>query len=248
MTQSAIALYLGESYATLGVFDLTSSEKNRPLFEKSVYLPQTSLKNLLSQTVAACPECKIESLFIVTRYLDRLKTFRLGGSVIQVVPVGFENSYTVANTQLQSLAAPALILAVAPEVTTETLQTELARLKKINSEINKVVFQLPESLFTAAQMETIKSFFKDQNFKLFTVSNPFDFESVRRTLLNAGSEGTKDEILADINDSVGPDVKASFWINDGFYSEFENIDLYFSSQTFLKKIFNTRKFDTGFLF
>ena len=234
MTQSAIALYLGESYATLGVFDLLGSKKTKPIFEKAVYLPQTSLKNLLTQAASANPENKIESIFIVTRYLDRLKTFRLGGSVIQVVPIGFENSYSISNTEKQSLAAPALILAVAADVTKEALSTELARLKKVNSEINKVVFQLPETLFNSEQIETIKSFFIENNFKLFTVPNPFDFESVRTTLLNAGSEGTKDEFLADIRDAIGPDVKVYFWINNSFSSTFENIDLYFSSQTFLK--------------
>ncbi len=248
MTQSAIALYLGESYATLGVFDLLGSEKSKPIFEKAAYLPQTSLKNLLSQAVAASSENKIESIFIVTRYLDRLKTFRLGGSVIQVVPIGFENSYSISNTEKQSLAAPALILAVAADVTKETLSTELARLKKVNSEINKVVFQLPETLFNSEQVETIKSFFIENNFKLFTVPNPFDFESVRKTLLNAGSEGTKDEFLADIRDTVGLDVKTYFWVNDSFSTTFENIDLYFSSQTFLKNYLIKEKIKQAFYF
>ena len=234
MTQSAIALYLGESYATLGVFDLLGPKKTKPIFEKSAYLPQTSLKNLLNQAVASCPESKIESIFVVTRYLDRLKTFRLGGSVIQVVPVGFENSYSLSNTEKQSLAAPALILAVSPGITKETLNAELARLKKINSEINKVVFQLPETIFSLEQTETIKSFFAENNFKLFTVPNPLDSESVRKTLLNAGSEGTKDEFLADIQETIGKDIKTYFWIDKGFSNSFDNIDLYFSSQTFLK--------------
>lgn len=234
MTQSAIALYLGESYATLGVFDLLDSGKTKPLFEKSAYLPQTSLKNLLNQAIANCPETKIESIYVVTRYLDRLKTFRLGGSVIQVVPQGFENSYSLANTEKQSLAAPALILAVSADVSKETLNTELLRLKKLNSEINKVVFQLPETIFNPQQTETIKSFFVENNFKLFSVPNPLDSESVRKTLLNAGSEGTKDEFLADIRDTIGADVKTYFWIDKGFSTSFDNIDLYFSSQNFLR--------------
>ena len=234
MTQSAIALYLGESYATLGVFDLLGPKKTKPIFEKSADLPQTSLKNLLNQAIASCPENKIESIFVVTRYLDRLRTFRLGGSVIQVVPIGFENSYSLSNTEKQSLAAPALILAVSADVTKETLSAELSRLKKVNSEINKVVFQLPETIFSPQQSETIKSFFVDNNFKMFTVPNPFDSESVRKTLLNAGSEGTKDEFLADIQETVGPDVKTYFWIDRGFSTTFDNIDLYFSYQNFLK--------------
>ncbi len=259
MTQTAIALYLGESYATLGVFNLhgtgkTESPASIPtlLFEKSVYLPQTSLKNLLAQTVAANPELKIESIFIVTRYLDRLQTFRLGGSVIQAIPAGFESSYAVAQTQMQSLAAPALILTLRTDLPTDEflteLSVELARVKKVNSEINKVVLQLPETLFSPEQITAVKDFFTSQNFKIFTVPQPLDFESVRRTLLNAGSEGTKDEVLADIHSALGPDVKIKFWVTSSFTDQFENIDLYFSSQTFLKNYLQQEKLTQAFYF
>ncbi len=254
-TATAIALYLGESYATLGVFDNHTDDVTKTsafIFEKSVYLPQTSLKNLLAQTVAANPDIKIESIFIVTRYLDRLQTFRLGGSVIQAVPAGFENSYSVAQTQMQSLAAPALILTIRTdldhEALTAELTTELARLKKVNSEINKVVLQLPESLFSAKQIEAVKSFFIANNFKVFLVPQPFDFESVRRTLLNAGSEGTKDEILADIRSALGAEIKINFWVNSSFADDFENIDLYFSSHNFLHSYLQRENLTQGFYF
>src|SRR3989338_4545585 len=149
MTHTAIALYLGESYATTCAFDLlnpkSSVKDSQPEFEKSVYLPQTSLKSLMAQAAAALPDTPVKSVFVVTRYMDRLKSFRLGGSVIQVVPEGFENSYSLTNTQQQSLAAPALILPIQPSATEESLAADLARLKKVNSEINKVVFQMPEA-------------------------------------------------------------------------------------------------------
>lgn len=254
-TAPSIALYLGESYATLGVFDNSLSAPAKTsafVFEKSVYLPQTSLKNLLAQTVAANPELKIESIFIVTRYLDRLQTFRLGGSVIQAVPAGFENSYSVAQTQMQSLAAPALILTIPADLTADALElqlaSELARLKKLNSEINKVVLQLPASLFTLEQIETVKKFFVINSFKVFNVPDPFDSESVRRTLLNAGSEGTKDEILADIRSALGSDVKINFWVNNCFSEVFENIDLYFSSHNFLHSYLLRENLTQGFYF
>ena len=49
MSNPAIALYLGESYATIGLFD-TSNDYSAPLYEKDIFLPQVSLKNLLNQT------------------------------------------------------------------------------------------------------------------------------------------------------------------------------------------------------
>ncbi|OFZ33385.1 MAG: hypothetical protein A3D17_13850 [Bdellovibrionales bacterium RIFCSPHIGHO2_02_FULL_40_15] len=252
MTHTAIALYLGESYATTCAFDLlnpkSSVKDSQPAFEKSVYLPQTSLKSLMAQAAAALPDTPVKSVFVVTRYMDRLKSFRLGGSVIQVVPEGFENSYSLTNTQQQSLAAPALILPIQPSATEESLAADLARLKKVNSEINKVVFQLPETLFTQKQIHTIKSFFEKENFKLFSIPNPFDFESVRKTLLNAGSEGTKEEILSDIKDAFGPETKIHFWIGDQFSETFENIDLYFSSQCFIKNYLKRSKLEQAYYF
>ncbi len=248
MTESAIALYLGESFATLCAFDLNLPAGKNSLFEKAVYLPQTSLKNLLLQAQAACPDHKVGSVYIVTRYMDRLKTFRLGGSVIQVVPVGFENSYSAANTQLQSLAAPALILPVEANCTELFLSSELLRLKKINPEINKVVLQLPETLFDSSQTEIIRNFFEAQKFKIFNIPHPFDFESVRKTLLNAGSEGTKDEVLADLTDVFGADLKINFWVNSGFTQKFENIDLYFSSHSFLAEFLKREKISKGYYF
>ena len=249
MNHSAIALYLGESYATLRVFDLLPNKKDlQPTFEKSVYLPQTSLKNLLLQTKGAVADTEIKSIFIVTRYMDRLKTFRLGGSVVQVVPKNFENSYSLSNTQVQSLAAPALIFSVSPETDHAQLVVELTRLKKINPEINKVVFQLPEDLFSSEQIDLFKNFFTQENFKIFTVSNPYDLESVRKTLLNAGSEGTKEEILSEIKEALGETLDVYFWIQDHFSKTFESLDLYFSSHCFLQNYLQQKNLKQGFYF
>ncbi len=246
--ETAIALYLGESFATLQVFDSAKHKGKSEFFEKSVYLPQTSLKSLLLQTKAACGDLSPKKIYIVTRYLDRLKNFRLGGSVVQVVAEGFQNSYSLANTSLQSLAAPALILPVSAETTETNLIAELARLKKINSEINKVVFQIPENLFSAEQSELIRTFFIKENFKIFTMQNPYDLESVRRTLLNAGSEGTKEEILADIKETLGDDVEIQFWVNGQFSKSFESIDLYFSSHCFLRNYLKKKNRTQAFYF
>lgn len=248
MTESAIALYLGESYATLKVFDPLNSKDTSSSFEKAVYLPQTSLKSLLNQTKVACDNKNITAIYIVTRYMDRLKNFRLGGSVVQVVPKGFENSYSLSNTSLQSLAAPALILTVTDQTDEVALATELARLKKINSEINKVVIQLPENLFSNTQIGLITDFFKKENFKIFSCAAPYDLEDVRKILLNAGSEGTKEELIADIKDALGENVAINFWVQGKFSKTFESIDLYFSSHCFLRNYLQRKNIKQAFYF
>ncbi len=237
----AIALYLGESYASLGAFDLSEKE----IFEKSVFLPQVSFKNLLTQTKLKILEhLGVEDFsehpirfFIVTKYLDRLRHFRLGGSVTQVVQSGFENSYALANTKSLSLAAASLVISVNPETLTEEfLVSELARIKKINSDSNKVVIQLSESKFTTARRELVQSFFTAAEFNIFTCKNPERLGEVRKTLLNAGTEGTKEEVVSEIKEIFGDNCEASFWIGDKFTQSFENHELFGSSSSFLASL------------
>ena len=137
MSKPAIALYLGESYATAGLFDIGAKKHSDCLFEKSVFLPQTSLKSLLNQIKIQQQELLQSSetpvrFFIVAKYFDRLKQFRLGGSIAQVVLKGFENSYTLCDSKSLSLAASQLIISIDPtQITQEYLQSELERVKKI---------------------------------------------------------------------------------------------------------------------
>ena len=234
----AIALYLGESYASLGAFDFSEKE----IFEKSVFLPQVSFKNLLTQTKQKVLEHlgtedfseNPVRFFIVTKYLDRLRHFRLGGSVTQVVQAGFENSYALANTKSLSLAAASLVISLDPETLTEDfLVAELARIKKINSDTNKVVIQLSTKKFSADQRELVHKFFTAAEFNVFTCENPERLGEVRKTLLNAGTEGTKEEVVSEIKEIFGDNCEVSFWIDNKFTSTFQNHQLFGSSSSFL---------------
>lgn len=229
-----IALYLGESYASLGAFDSTQNE----ILEKTVFLPQVSFKNLLTQTKQKLSDGgfgeQIPRFFIVSKYLDRLRSFRLGGSVTQVVAAGFENSYSLMNTTCLSLAAASLVISVTPEgLDEEFLQAELARIKKINPDTNKVVIQLSEKTFSTAQKELVHSFFTQAEFHIFNCPQPENLSEVRKTLLNAGTEGTKEEILSEIKEIFGETTEIAFWCEDQFKTQFENHELFGSSSSFL---------------
>src|SRR4051794_23651625 len=120
MPKPAIALYLGETYASLGIFEREQNSQSAITFEKSVFLPQVSLKNLLSQAKIKWNEIYGEDagpiqVYIVTKYFDRLKQFRLGGSISQIIAKGFENSYSLKDSKLLSLAASQLIIALENE-------------------------------------------------------------------------------------------------------------------------------------
>ena len=253
MSNPAIALYLGESYATIGLFD-TSNIQTAPLYEKAIFLPQVSLKNLLNQT-----KVKFEEFFpanetpvqvyIVTKYFDRLKQFRLGGSISQVIIKGFENSYTLTDSKSLSLAAAQLIISLEEADLNEThLSQELERIRKINPDLNKVVISIPEESVTAVQMELLLDFFTKAGLKIFHCTSSHIQSFLRKTLLNAGSEGTKEEIVTDLKEAFGEATEVGFYCSNGFQKQFENCELFTSANNFLAHYVKSKNYTQGAFF
>lgn len=250
MTKPAFALYLGETYATIGLFetaDLKKSGTPIPLWEKSVFLPQISLKNLLNQaktqlTAHFADHSAELPVYIVTKYFDRLKQFRLGGSISQVLLKGFENSYTFNDSKSLSLAASQLIISLeAGQCEPTQLAIELERIKKINPDLNKVVIALPEDKFSNAQLEIINQYFTTAGLKIFICTQPYNQNELRKTLLNAGSEGTKEEICTDIKEILGENSAVHFFCHDGFRQEFQNCELFNSAGNFFAHFLKLKK-------
>jgi hypothetical protein len=264
-TQALLAIYLGETYAEIEVREKiqsanSSARKKKSekipqiLFKKNYFLPQSSLKTTLNHVQKNLTELNIQitDSYVVCRYLERLKTFRLGGSVVQVVHKGFENSYVVENTSKVSLAASALVISVADDFSTEFLAAEMERIKKINPDANKVAIELDVELIPAPSIQKIKDYFTELGFKIFACDQPQDLLKVRKTLLNAGSEGTKEEIISELKENFKygdgeneTKTNVHFWVKDQFYltdsNSFENFDLYFSSQDFLTYLLRLSK-------
>lgn len=237
MSNASLAIYLGESYAEIEARGGSADV----LLKKTFFLPQTSLKTILNQHIKPlAAEHPIASVYIVTKYLDRLKSFRLGGSVIQVLNEHQENNYTFENSTSLSLAAAALIIPLSSNFSIDNLKTEMERVKKVNPEANKVVISL--SGFTPGQVASIEKFFTEQEFSVFINPKPENLNSLRKTLINAGSEGTKEEIVSEIQECLG-EPEIYFWVKNKFQKNFENIDLYFSADQFLHHLFKSNKKD-----
>lgn len=239
-TQVNLALYVGETYAEIEAQDLQGIS----LFKKKFFLPQVSLKSALNQIKKnlQADNQTVNHVYIVCRYFEKLKQFRLGGSVVQLIHAGSENNYTLENTQKLSLAASSLIIAVEDNFSAEWLQENLARVKKSNPEANKVVFSLDKNRLKAEDFENAEKFFTESGFKIFHSSDVSLLDSARHVLLNAGTEGTKEELLTDIKTVIEP-TEILFWIKDQFTSQFENLDLYFSFSDFLGNELKKSAFD-----
>lgn len=254
MSKPAIALYLGESYATIGLFDTSKKKQQAALFEKSIFLPQVSLKNLLNQTKVKLQEHFADAevdipVYIITKYFDRLKQFRLGGSISQIILKGFENSYTLNDSKSLSLAAAQLIISLEPSnINEDFLTQELARIKKVNPDLNKVVISVPEESISSTQMELLHSFFTTAGLKIFNCTSAHNQSCLRKTLLNAGSEGTKEEIISDFKEAFGENTQINFFCKDGFLSQFENCELFTSANNFLAYYLGSNRYSSGAYF
>lgn len=241
-TQANLALFIGETYCEIEV----QNQGHESVFLKEFFLPQVSLKNALQTTALEISKLgySIQNVYVVCRYLERLKTFRLGGSVIQVTHKGLENNYMLENTARFSLAASSLIMAIDSKLNAkalnELLSHEFDRTRKVNPEANKVVINLDPQQVSEAKIEIIHDFFKEKNFKIFSNSTPYDLNSIRQTLLNAGTEGTKEELLKEIQDAF-LNAEIFFWSNNLFSKEVENYQLYFSAEDFLGSIYFSDK-------
>jgi hypothetical protein len=249
----AIALYLGESYATIGLFDIPKKNKRTLLFEKSIFLPQVSLKNLLAQVQVKYfehfPEKSEATVYVVTKYFDRLKQFRLGGSISQVILKGFENSYTLNDSKCLSLAASQLIITLDKNQFDDAhLTLELERIKKINPDLNKVVISIPEESISATEMELLHNFFTRAGLKIFTCKGANDQNQLRKILLNAGSEGTKEEIVSELKEAFGEKSTVRFYSKKGFQTELENCELFNSTNNFLAQFIKNHKLSHGAYF
>jgi len=245
MSNTILAIYLGESYAELELRAInntnTANKTNSSLFKKSFFLPQTSIKAMLSQVKQSLPvDSSIQNVYVVTKYLDRLKSFRLGGSVVQVLNENHENNYVFQNSSCLSLAASALIIPLNTHFNLDLLKLEFDRIRKVNAEAKKVVISL--NGFSDEQIQTVANFFKTHDFNVFINKYPNSTDKLRRCLINAGSEGTKEEILSEIKD-LAPDAQINVWVNQQFTNQFENVDLFFSADNFLNHALTLNKKD-----
>lgn len=241
-TQANLVLFIGETYCELEVrtLDNTNIEDNihgkKSLLVKDFFLPQTTLKNILGQInkQLAGQNIEIQSIYTVYKYFDRLKNFRLGGSVIQVTHAGLENNYVFENTMKQSLAASSLIISIPTPFNLDQFINDFERVKKINPEANKAVINLDPCVINSETFHFIENFFKAKNFSIFKTETSKNIVSLRKVLLSAGTQGTRDELISEIKEAF-PSSSIFIWIKNQFrkYDDVENYDLYFSAQDFL---------------
>lgn len=231
-TEVILTLFIGESYVEAGFFDqdsiskiagLPQSKKSNHSFSPPVlysqlfYIPHQSLKSIFTQIKKLIAEknYNIIETYFVSRYLERLQNFRLGGSVAQLIPAGFEYNIQFGNSLSLSLANPSLIISKAKStLTAEELQQDIDQIKKINPDCDKIIIYDFKDGFVN---ETLAK----NEFQVFHSSLKLKSHQIRKTLFNAGVSGTLKELFTELGDLVQKNP-TSVWMN-GSWVKFADI-------------------------
>jgi N-methylhydantoinase A/acetone carboxylase, beta subunit len=212
-----LGVSVGESFLEMTLAaDGTSFSGQKILAQKRAYLPRESLKSSLSQFLEANKETPPTKAFVGMRFLEKLLSYRLGGSVAQIVTQGFENWMqirTQSATSSQPLTESELLFAVNErvsykgEVVTEIQESELveiaAKLKELGCK--RVCIHFLHAHANATHETTAAAYFAAQGFEVYVPQKTDNTDEVsrwRKNLLNASVSSTFTELKAEITECV----------------------------------------------
>ncbi len=220
MKNYSLGLFIGESFAELSLLDTQTKEK---LDFQRWYLPRANLKSFLSKYISEKSIEKLDHVFVAHRFLEKLFSYRLGGSVAQVVTNGFEKvlqleELSISNSLVWPQKPPALssselIFSVHEKVSetgktitpidVSTLEPISAKLKMM--EVKRVCLHFHHSSLNKENLSQAQSFFEAAGFDVFVppVTEPaLEFQAWRKNLLEAAVTGTFLEIQEDIQGAL----------------------------------------------
>ncbi|MEK6773895.1 MAG: hypothetical protein AABY64_08135 [Bdellovibrionota bacterium] len=216
MKNKSLGIFIGESFAELTLLDTQSKEK---LDFQRWYLPRANLKSFLSKYIVEKSLTKLDHVFVGHRFLEKLFSYRLGGSVAQIVTSGFEKALHFEETSISdsliwpqkppALSSNDLIFSINESVTSEgriakavdstALEPISAKLKLM--EVKRVCLHLRHAKLNKKNLLQVQSFFEEAGFDVFTpppVDPEMEFKSWRKNLIEAAITGTFLEIQEDI--------------------------------------------------
>jgi N-methylhydantoinase A len=229
-----LALYVGESFAEVHL-----SHNQKTVHFHRWYLGKDGLKGGLSKTLQEAGVQKIEKAFVASRFLEKILSYRLGGSVAVLTTQGFENwpgtrqGTTAADKDNKPFAGKAgalssadLLFPVAERTTTQgvvekaPLATEIAEIieKLKTKQAKRVCLHFLNADKNPANQSQVQAALVAENFEVFIPQNgpgPVDeAASWRKNILNASLSGTFEEIQEEINAALAP------YLPDGARAQF----------------------------
>lgn len=222
----SLGLFIGESFAELSLVDSQSKEK---LDFQRWYLPRANLKSYLTKYINEKSITALDQVFVAHRFLEKLFSYRLGGSVAQVITNGFEKALQLEDGSTSdsliwpqkppAISSQELVFTVHEKVNAdgkiekaidpETLEAISAKLKLM--EVKRVCLHFRHSSLNTENLFKAKSFFEQAGFDVFIppqVEASDEFKAWRKNLIEAAITGTFLEIQEDLRNALGAVVPA----------------------------------------
>lgn len=238
-----LSLFVGESFVEAQIL-----QNNKQLKFTRWYLGKENLKNGLQKFMQDRGSSKLSQVFVASRFLEKILTYRLGGSVAVITTKGFENwallrepskdCHRSGAVKFGPLSAPELYFTVdercdaqgriEKELTGEQIQELVEKLKA--KQAKRVCVHLLNAHKNPANQNRLATALAAENFEIFLPQfSGDDIDEVshwRKNILNASLSGTFDEIQEEINDGLKdylPEgIRASFLCSEGGNFDREN--------------------------
>lgn len=226
MKNCSLGLFIGESFAELSLLDTKTKEK---LDFQRWYLPRANLKSFLSKYISEKSITQLDRVFVAHRFLEKLFSYRLGGSVAQIVTSGFEKALPLEETSISdsyiwplrppALSSSELVFSLHEKVDGDgqvIKPVDLAALEAISSklkmmEVKRVCLHLHGSCLNPLNSNIAKEYLETNGFDVYLPPRTephLEFQAWRKNLIEAAITGTFLEIQEDLSQSLSSVVGA----------------------------------------
>ena len=258
-----LGIYLGESFA-----EYTMAGKSR-----RVYLPKEPLKKSLPLFLKSLDLHLNEGEKLRVRvsygFLERIISFKLGGTLAVLVTDGFEKWADLRESApwQNSMSNPDLVFPVRERIsaTGEVVENlELSSLEAIADKlaqmsVKRVAIQFLHSDVNPTHLKLAESFFQSRNYEIFSTSSSDDeVADWRRALLDAGLSGTFEELTRELTEAITStalEVELEFHSSQGFsysasdsQSKSRRVETMLSHYELAAKFLRSKVAEQGFYF
>jgi hypothetical protein len=221
VNEATLALFIGESFAEAFLRTSDSEKFHRWYIGKEGLRGglQRFLQSQWPSTPPAAGSGKIRRAVVASRFLEKIFSYRLGGSVATVTTSGFESWPTLRqppNSKQNQLSSAELVFSVNERCTAEGhIEVELAdeaidalvetlRIKQAK----RVCIHFVNASRNPHNQERLRTRLLAENFEVFVPSSAATCEDEvgrwRKNILNASVSGTFEEVQAELNLALTP--------------------------------------------
>jgi len=264
-TDVTLALYIGESFAEAHL-----SRNQKPVHFYRWYLGKDGLKGGLQKLLQEAEVTEIQKTFVASRFLEKIFSYRLGGSVAILATKGFENRPGIRqplNNKVGPLSSSELLFGIdercdaqgviEKEISADEIRDLIQKLKQ--KQAKRICIHFLNAHKNSANQNKVKEALLAESFEVFIPNfdehNLDELGQWRKNILNASLSGTFEEIQEELNEALKAYLPAGqrvqFFSGEGMLFDKENhyrlSSLWGAPNTWTRNLKRAHKFDILYL-